>query len=669
MSQQKNKQRKKWRLGLALAAVFTLVFVGFFAVQEHQKAQAVDYIFLDSSGNQISSGGQFTMRRNTDTYTLLGVQNNDICKWTSTNTDIAYFKDADADGKYEGGAAVITVKNNGTVAITVEITHADGTADTVTMTLDVVFSISEYLNGVSGVSLSKIYPEDDRKALIMDYGSSVNIGNADSGNNFLKLTFGDGTKAEWVCANTDVIRYDSGSNKIQAVGAGPTTLTVSWTEGTNTYTDTINVYVRPHILSADGDTVLAGPSGSPQTVEIRDGQMVQVTIENDANPQIAIADTLVWVISKGSGENSVLVRDSLGNHGDDWEDINLYYVRSEGRHYYRVDAKSGEYNVQFYVKGTYKNFEESKDNVPACGPVNLQTKVFCDFTDKDVTISLGGTYSLSEAFNIPLKVLQDNFTATIIDKNGSASNTIISFDRALMEVATKQLGHAYLSVTLNSGINAEGIIPGFPTSRPDGGEPRTVTVAVTVTDGFSLNIAETMLSEGGTLNLHGIIASDASAEASQFKWSVSNEEYLELSSNEGQYVTVTARKETPANRPATVTLAWTDTQGVTWVSACKITVIVAPTNFNIREENVSIEAGETVTLHTNIDKRNANIVWLSSNTKLMTVEANDGNISAEVTASNEVGSAVITAYNRDNGTYATCVVTVTSPITDIRIDQ
>lgn len=663
MNQQKKNGKRKWRIGLALIAVFTLLFAGFFAVKSHNRAQAVDYIFLDSSGNQISSGGEFTMRRATDTYTLLGVQGSDVCKWTSTNTDIAYFEGAAADGTKEGSSAVIKAKNNGTVAITVEITHNDGTTDTVTMTLDVVFSISEYLNGVSGVELSKIYPDDERKSLIMDYGKSVDIGDANAGNNFLKLTFGDGTQAEWVCGNTDVIRYDSGSNKIQAVGAGPTTLTVSWTEGINTYTDTINVYVRPQILSEDGSTVLAGATGSPNTVEVKDGDMVQITIENDANPQIAIADKLVWVVSKGSGENSVLVRDSLGNHGDNWEDINLYYVRSGSSHFYRVDAKSGDYTVQFYVKGTYKNFDDSKVNTPACGPVNLQTKVDCDFTDKDVTISLGGTYSLSDAFNIPLNVLKDNFTASIVNKNGSASNTYISLDEALMQVGTKSLGHAYLEVTLNSGINPDGIIPGFPTST------RTVTVTVTVTDGFALNIAETMMSEGSTLDLHGIIASDASAEASQFSWSVSDETYLELSSNQGQYVTVTAKKETPANSPAKVTLAWTDTQGVTWVSSCVITVIKAPTNFNIKEQNVSMEAGETITLHTNIDKKNANIDWLSSDTSLLTVVANDGNISAEVTATTKVGSAVITAYNKDNGTYATCVVTVTAPITDISIVQ
>ena len=109
----------------------------------------------------------------------------------------------------------------------------------------------------------------------------------------------------------------------------------------------------------------------------------------------------------------MLVRDSLGNLGQDYQDIDLYYFRSNGKSYYRVDAKSGEYNIQFYVKGTYKNFEDSKSGNCACGSVNLKTSVSCDFTDKEVTVSLGGTYDLSTAFNIPRDVLKKKFTATV----------------------------------------------------------------------------------------------------------------------------------------------------------------------------------------------------------------------------------------------------------------
>lgn len=132
----------------------------------------------------------------------------------------------------------------------------------------------------------------------MNYGSSVNIGSSTDGNNFLKLIFGNGKEADWVCSNTDVIRYNAVNHVLQAVGAGPATLTVTWTEGTDSYTDTINVFVRPQILSQDGNTILAGGSSDTGSVVVRDGDMIQLTVESDANPQIAIGDKISWVISK-----------------------------------------------------------------------------------------------------------------------------------------------------------------------------------------------------------------------------------------------------------------------------------------------------------------------------------------------------------------------------------
>lgn len=651
--------KKKWKWGVSIILLLSILFAGVFMIKGRYDVKAADYNFIGSDV-VVSTGGQMTMRRTTDMFTIDGWQATDkSIIWESMNTSILEIQNANAAGQWEGTSATLEAKASGSVKIIVTITHEDDTVDVLNMTVDVVFSISEFLTGVSGVKLEKLYPEDVRKSLIMNYGSSVNIGNSEDGNNYLKLVFGNGKESDWVSSNTDVIKYNSTTNILQAVGAGPAKLTVTWTEGTQSYTDTINVYVRPQILSEDGSTILAGTDGSPNTVEVKDGDKVKITVEDDANPQIAVADKLVWVISKSAGNGSaetVLVRDSLGNYGEDYEEANLYYISSEKA--YRIDAMSGTYTVQFYVKGTYQGFEESKEIQSACETVNLTTRVECDFTDKDVTLSLGGTYSLSEAFNIPLEVLKNYFTATV----QGTGNTYVQMVDDSMEIKTKSLGRAEVAVKLNSGV-ATSEIPGFPAGVD------TVTVTVTVADTFHLNISETMLAVGAELDLHGIIGSDAVAEANQFSWSVSNEDYLELSSEKGQYITVTAKKETPANQPATVTLAWTDSQGVTWVSYCTITVTEAATSFSIVPKEISIEVGETYTLHTDIDSKKANIVWTSSNTSIVTVSANDGNVSAEITAYDEVGTIVITAFNKDNDTYATCAVTVTAPIAKLTIDK
>lgn len=671
MNRQKRDIYKRLIAVFCLFAVCLTGFTAYFAMKNAGQVQAAEYTFTDSSGNQVGDGGRIAMRRSRDTFAVLGIQSNDVCTWQSLNSSLVEIENADAAGFKKGGTAVLVVKQVDEqirdVTVRVTIDHADGTSDIITMTLELTFSINEYLTGVQGVKLEKLYPEDSRKALIMNYGSSVNIGSSTDGNNFLKLIFGNGKEADWVCSNTDVIRYNAVNHVLQAVGAGPATLTVTWTEGTDSCMDTINVYVRPQILSQDGNTILAGGTSDSGSVEVKDGDMIQLTVESDVYPQIAIGDKISWVISKGDGEQSVLVRDSLGNLGQDYEDINLHYFRSNGKSYYRVDAKSGEYNIQFYVKGTYKSFEDSKSSTCACGSVNLKTNVDCDFTDKEVTISLGGTYDLSEAFNIPKDVLREKFTATVL---GATGNSIISIDEAEMLVRTKALGNAKLSVKLNASVSTDEI-PGFPTGTD------TVTVNVTVANTFSLNISETSMAVGSTLSLHGVIGSNAVAEASQFKWSIDGEDYLCFTDEQGkptedvrgQYKYVTAKKETPANTHATVTLAWTDSDGVIWVASCVITVNVAATDFMITPDHAEIEVGQSITLHTNIDAQKANIEWISSDTSMLTVSANDGNISAEVTALNKVGTAVITAFNMDNKAYATCVITVTAPITSIRIDK
>ena len=142
-----------------------------------------------------------------------------------------------------------------------------------------------------------------------------------------------------------------------------------------------------------------------------------------------------------------------------------------------------------------------------------------------------------------------------------------------------------MTVTPNAGV-ALSDIPGLTSYDP-------ITVKITVGDTFNLNIASTTMSVGASLDLYGIIGSNASAEASQFEWSVSSETYLTLNKTDGQYVTVTvAECITPNNSPARVTLAWTDESGATMVAYCTITVITSPTDFSIDPSQLELEVGK-----------------------------------------------------------------------------
>lgn len=652
MNQKKMKKEKRsWKWIVGTVAMFTILFTVLFSFQSDGAIKAATYTFQNSSGTTVEAGGTFTMRRSSERYTLLGLESTDTCQWVSMDTNVLTVRSGTGNGP---GNATLDVVGPGEVAINVTVTHQDGSTELITMTVDVVFSINEYLTGggTTGIYMERIYADDDRKSIYMNYGTSLMLGDSTSDSTHLKLVFGNALNADWSSSNVDVIAYNESSHLLRATGAGVATITVSWTEGTETYTDSMKVYVRPTIYKEDG-TILAGTTSSPNSVEVNNKDKVGISVIDDAHPEIAIADKITWVISKGVGEESVLVRDSLGHTGDDAEEAKLVYVTSEKQ--YRIEAKAGIYNIQFYVKGTYTTFEESKTNPSSCPTVNLTTRVRCSFNDKDVTLSLGGSYSLSDAFNIPLDVLKANFTATL---TGTTSSTYIGIDETTMTVNTKALGTGTLQVTPNSGV-ALTDIPGLSSTDP-------ITVTITVSDKFYLNIASTTMAVGSTIDLYGIIGSNAAAEASQFSWSVSDETYLSLNKEDGQYVTVTANRTTPNNSPATVTLSWTDEEGKTWVAYCTITIITSPTDFSIDPSTLELETGKSEYLTTSLTGTQ-NITWFSSDTTLITVEAQTGNTAAKVTATEKTGTAVITAFNKDNNKYATCVVTVTAPISEISI--
>lgn len=655
MNSLKSFLKKRWIWGIGVFLLFAIAFGSFFAFKEMGSIKAADgdpveYIFQDDEGTELASGGKFTMRRAEGTYTLIaGQQAGDSYKWVSTNPNIISVEGAD-------NLQSATLKVNqmsGNVAINLEITHADGTTDIATMSIEVVFSVYEYLNGVGGVSMQKVYATDARKSLVMDWDTTLTVGDENDGADTLKLVFGNAKNAEWISSNDDVIKYNPATYTLQAVGAGPADLTVSYVDGTKTYEDTIKVYVRPKLWDSDGNS-LAGGTGDPNAVTVENGDKVKISIRDDVHPELAIGDKITWAISKGEGEFATLVRDSLGNVGDDAEEAKLVYIRSEQA--YRIDAKSGIYNIQFYVKGTYTNFEESKTNPSSIETVNLKTNVNCTFEDKEITLNLGSSYSLADAFNMPLKVLKENFSAEVLGDG----NTYVSLNWDSTVIATKLLGTAKIKVTPNSGLVITDI-PGLSSSDP-------VTVTVIVSDTFSLNISEAKIAVGSTLDLYGIIGSNADSEMSSFRWSISDGSYASLSNETGRYVTVTAKKETPLNKPVTISLAWTDKESVTWVAYCRLTITSSATDFHITPEATRIEVGKSEYLQTNLTGTQ-NILWVSSDTSIVTVEPQTGNVAAKVTATDKTGDVVITAINKDNDTYATAIVTVTAPITDVKIDK
>lgn len=677
MEKVKRLLKKRWIWGLVVLLACTGGFTVYMNYRHHANMKAADPVtvvqgwkFQNDAGDQIDSGGVFTTRRSREQYKLVAPDSayTYSYQWSSANTNIMQIE----SGENTASPMLKVNKETGKVAINVEVSWVDDQGKTqkknLTMTIEVLFSIDEYLNDMAknaGAQMIRIYNTDSRCALVMEYGAVLKIGEENDSDEKLKLIFGNGQAASWTSSNEDVIKYPAtGDNKaVQAVGAGTAKLTVTYNYGGGvTLTDTIDVYVRPQITKAKDDSVLVGgmtgghtnPTGS---VTVENNDKINVSIMDTWHPEFAIADKLVWVISKGEIENSTLVRDSLGNTGEDADEANLVYIKSEKA--YRVEAKAGIYNVQFYVKGTYTSFEDSKDDAKKsnAGSINLATSVNCSFTDKQISLSLGSTYNLADAFNIPWKTLKESFSPTIV--SGGAIISLDWKDAGIVSTKDKLLGTATFTIKKNGHVTATDI-PGL--------NQDVVTITVNVEDTFRLNVSDTTMAVGATLDLNGIIGSEADAEESQFAWSVSDDQYVTLSSKVGRYVTVTAQKATLRDQPVIITLGWTDTRGITWVAKCEITVTTTRTDFSISPATKRLEVGGTDYLQTNLTGKQ-NILWLSSDTSIVTVDPQTGNVGAKITATQKTGEVVITAINKDNNSYATCLVTVSAAIISLEIDK
>lgn len=649
--------KRGWPLGVLLLS-FAL-FLGVTGYRAQQASHAADYNIVDDEGIPVPTSGDYILRRATATFSLSDLAAGDTFKWSSLNPDILA-----TDSATETSPTVsVSVKNTGTAGLECRITHADGSIETRTVSIQVVFSINESFgtSTVDGVKMTKIRETDERRSIVMDYGKTLYLGtsaNTDPGK--LNLIFGDATSgnADWTSNNSDVVRVNSSTHVISAAGVGRTKLTVTYRDGVNQYEDSIDVYVRPEIRRD-------GPAGerldnSSQIFTMQDNDEIWIPALLESNPLEGILDKVTWVIAKRSGTTRTLVRDSLGNVGANGDDAELIYDSDTNT--FRMDAKAGQYVVMFYVKGTYSTFEEAQDaNIfLGCDPAYFNADVESKFADKDVTISIDGNYNLQDAFNISEKALSENFTFTAGDATGGAFNDIVSVDYDQWTLTGRQQGTVEFTVQCRN--RPSETLPGVA-------QGQTVHVKVRVTDTFSLNVSNATMAVGSSLNLTGIIGSGVYMDTSTFRWDTSDSDgaYISLSSN-AQYATVVAKKETPSDQPVIVRLFWTDENAVTRVAACRIYVTTSATNIPLDRTEIEMEVESVEYLDSGL-RGEQNLTWISADTDMVKVEPQQGNTQAKLTAGKKTGTTVVTVLNKDNNVYATCRVTVTAAINEISIEQ
>ncbi len=664
---------KKYKWMLLLASLF-LVVAGMFAYARKDKTYAADpyYLIKDSEGNTVDDS--YTMRRSNDTF-IIDTDDSSVVsyEWTIANTNVVEVVNGSSSTEGTGKQVDLHVKKPGSVMLRVLLKDSAGnTIKTMTPSISVAFSINEYIDPNSGAQMVRIFDDDERKSLVMLYNKPIELGkDASSEPGKLNLNYGaaDDERTTWTSSNKDVVDINTTTKTVSPIGAGHATLTVSYTESDHEYHDTINVYVRPQIKDGNNTIInydLEDYGGYFETVNMRNNDLLNVSVNFGTNPLEAISDKLVWVITKGEGENEVLVRDSKGNYTEECKD-EARLIWQPGSKSYRLNAKAGTYHISFYVAGTYNSYDEAKKRVPGCKPVICGGGVYVksEFTDKTVSVNIGGVYSLSEAFNITIASLQKYFDVRIDPGAGTGtatgsaidSNNLVKYDSTKELLEAIGLGTATIYVTARDSIdNAE---------FKDIQKGQQVKITLTVADAFSLNISKLQMHEGEEKQLYGILASGINTTESQYKWSCSDESYVSIEPA-GQYAIIKALKKTPVGFTVKVTLEWTSDEGVTLSAICEITVSESSENFNIIPSTLVMEVGQTQTIKTDING-SADIVWLISDKEVATVvDSSAGTPSAQVTAL-KPGEVIITALNVNNNAYATCLLTVEQPVTELQI--
>ena len=717
------RNNKKWKWMVLLTSVFLIAFMAMHSFKNKDDTHAAEEVYLQNSDGQ-KLDGTYTMRRHSDefsfapaghgvTYIEADLTNNKVLKLANSNgvTD---------GGQHFKGAAEslkIEAQEPGEVALNIVAYTAAGGKERYreTINITVASSINEYLNdNAEGASITKIFVEDERRAIILDYGATLPFGKNAADpveQKYLNLTFGNASQditgttsgaivaADWMSGNEDIIEVDKmmtgkgGDNTvrggIRAVGAGHTTLSVSWRDETITRQDTIDVYVRPKITDGDRDIGTnssgvddgAGTGSTDSLHEAQNGDIIGVSVKFEHNQLDAISDKIVWVIAKKEGTKTYLVRDSLGNFTDDFKDeANLVWMPSINS--YKLNAKAGTYSVLFYVAGTYKSFEDARATTPGCPPVAIKNGVYVFSNYKSMTISLnvGGTDSLPDGCNITADTFMNCFNPVprVVENSSgtedgdetdpstggsiSAGNSYnyISMSSDRTTITATRVGTAYIDVTATRNILETGL--------REIKEGQRVIITINITDTFSLNISQMRMSVGEEQQLYGVLASGTENDDAEYEW-VSpddpNGSYVKISP-QGRYATVKAVKTTPSGGHVTVTLRRTTPDGITLTASCQIIIDITTSGFHIVPSKLTMESGDVQTITTDL-KGSYRLTWISSDTNVVTVvDSSAATPAAQVTA-RKPGTAVITAVNAANNVYSTCIITVQQLVTGLDI--
>lgn len=654
--------KRKMILYLSFITILTLGFIGA-GWQIYSQAAGESGIWLEYKGERVTS--EVTMNTSAISLNLAssGTQYEDPkyrIRWEipiKADRDIIEFQDdAEGNGVRQGTGAdylkgVVKAKKPGSATLDVFVLDATGAgtgttvasggtienmtiAQHVTITINVVFAIDTELDS----AYQYVYSQDTQRSLILYTGDRQEM----------KLSVGKATEdILWQSGNQDVVEISNTAEGVyaNAVGCGMTTISADGRNGN----DSINVYVVPKVSNTGAE----GSFSKTATYNISSGDWIYTDAEFSYNKTLSINDKMIWVISKYDDKNQkVVIEDSLGNKKSDL--IELTTVDVESPKNLKVTAKAGQYTIDFYPAGTYKD-ENTKSATVV--PTTIIINVYARFDDRQITLNTDDKFSLYNALNITQEEFLKWFTVDFSQNDVSYDN-YLHYD-ATQGILSAEKSTENKSITVQIHTKSEyrdKVNALLDVSMRD----RVPTFTFRVTDELLLNMRNVSIIVGQEMQL---IATTATYEG-ELIWTSSDEKYVKVSD------TGVIKGLAKTIEDVTVTVSQQLSDGSIKTASCKVKVEETVKNMTLSETEIELLEGDFKTIVASFkpDRNEAPLQWMSSDPTVFSINISTDKKSVVVNAK-KAGTAVLTALNEQNYVTAVCKVTVFSQITKISLPQ
>lgn len=546
-------------------------------------------------------------------------------------------------------------KGVGEVTLLVQVTLDGETVSNTSCRINVGFAIDRTSNG--NAKFTKIFKTDTERSLILR-ANNLNQ-NADPSDDIIDIILNPIFTAPGVrfeSSNADVITSTT-DGRCKAIGAGTAIITASYSvlSGgvTTVYTDTIKVFVLPKVRQNTANNYDANI-----TISADDESPIYVDAGFVNRPSQVLGDKIEWFIEKKRPGSDVY--DPVSRSSNPNSNLATLIPENATSNKYIIDAKAGQYKISFYTKGTYSssvsNYDDGFTTFASEPAAIVNVTIYAKFSDKNISLVVGDSYNILDAFNIDLETYNRIFTPTY---TSAIDDEYINFTNGLINFTSS--GNAVVSLEIKNtpGIREEaqsyynGILPPSPTR---------FFINITVIEGFALSQSSATM----YLNAEMDLRINTTYEGGKLEWSSSDTTYATVSTN-GR---VRALRVTETNRPVTITAKYTMADGQIKTATCRIVIVSTITNLTLSTTEAYLPVGDVRTITASFTPANstASLIWVSSDPNIVDMQVSSDRRSVVVTGK-EVGTTVILVMNERNMVYTSCKIVVSNVVNSITLNN